>query len=474
MSTLKVDDIQSRQSTDDAISLASDSSVSLKHSASAKLTTTSTGVTVTGTCTATAFSGDGSALTGLSSGLSSDAQKNTIGGTNAGGNLASGAEDNLILGYDAGTGAITGDENVLLGFEAGKTLTTSFNVAIGGQALKSAAGSGNVAVGRNALENCIGNSNTALGRQAAYNLTDADKHVAIGYRALYNLTSSGNYTSNVAIGEDAGFGITTGNGKNVAIGYDAMSETEVGAAQKNVAIGYRAFRYGGHGGQDNTAVGYECLAGASGTSNANGNSGLGAQALNDVTTGEYNTACGFSAGSSVNTGENNLLLGRGAGGSSSPSGTINSGSNNVVLGNNSISNLYCADTSISSSDSRDKTDVTSFNIGLAWVEALRPVTYRWDRRTWYGTDEQPYGTPDGSKKRSKLHIGFLAQEALEVEKTNGYGTSNDDSLVVHLNEDEMSYGMKYERLVPILVNAIKELSTKNNVLEARIQSLETA
>ena len=53
MSTLKVDDIQSRQSTDDAISLASDSSVSLKHSASAKLTTTSTGVSVTGTCAAT-------------------------------------------------------------------------------------------------------------------------------------------------------------------------------------------------------------------------------------------------------------------------------------------------------------------------------------------------------------------------------------------------------------------------------------
>ena len=65
MSKLKVDDIQSRQSTDDAISLASDSSVSLKHSASAKLTTTSTGVTVTGTCTATTFSGSGASLTSI-------------------------------------------------------------------------------------------------------------------------------------------------------------------------------------------------------------------------------------------------------------------------------------------------------------------------------------------------------------------------------------------------------------------------
>ena len=53
MSTIKVDDIQSRQSTDDAISLASDSSVSLKHSASAKLTTTATGVSITGACSAT-------------------------------------------------------------------------------------------------------------------------------------------------------------------------------------------------------------------------------------------------------------------------------------------------------------------------------------------------------------------------------------------------------------------------------------
>jgi hypothetical protein len=65
MSTLKVDDIQSRQSNNDAISLASDSSVSLKHSASAKLTTTATGVSVTGTCTATTFSGSGASLTSL-------------------------------------------------------------------------------------------------------------------------------------------------------------------------------------------------------------------------------------------------------------------------------------------------------------------------------------------------------------------------------------------------------------------------
>jgi hypothetical protein len=192
---------------------------------------------------------------------------------------------------------------------------------------------------------------------------------------------------------------------------------------------------------------------------------MGYANLSSLTTGSYNTSIGQDT-ADVTTGGNNLLLGHRAGKSNSPSGSITTGSNNVVLGNNSISNLFCADTSISSSDSRDKTDVASFNIGLAWINALRPVTYRWDRRTWYGTDEEPYGTPDGSKKRNRLHIGFLAQEALEVEKANGYGTSNDDSLVCNLTEDGMSYGMKYERLVPILVNAIKELSAKVTALEA--------
>ena len=196
------------------------------------------------------------------------------------------------------------------------------------------------------------------------------------------------------------------------------------------------------------------------------NCGIGSFTLMNTTTGNNNTALGDDAGVEVSTGSNNTLLGNTAGRSGSPSGSITTGSNNVVLGDNSVSNLFCADTSISSSDSRDKTDVTSFNIGLAWINALRPVTYRWDRRTWYGTDEEPYGTPDGSKKRNRLHIGFLAQEALAVEQANGYGTSNDNSLILNLTDDGMSYGMKYERLVPILVNAIKELSTRVTALEA--------
>ena len=116
---------------------------------------------------------------------------------------------------------------------------------------------------------------------------------------------------------------------------------------------------------------------------------VGVNALNAITTGDNNTAIGADAGQSVTTGDNNTFLGHDSGRSASPSGNVTTGSNIICLGDNSVSDLYCADTSISSSDARDKTDVTDFTYGLAWIKELRPVTYRWDRRTWYGTDEEP-------------------------------------------------------------------------------------
>ena len=43
-------------------------------------------------------------------------------------------------------------------------------------------------------------------------------------------------------------------------------------------------------------------------------------------------------------------------------------------------------------------------------------------------------------------------------------------LIVNQDEDDAdpSYGIKYERLVPVLVNAIKELSAKVEALEAKL------
>jgi len=371
-------------------------------------------------------------ISGGGGGLSSDAQKNTVAGTNAGDSFTgTDALSNTLFGYDAGTAMTSADLNV--------------------------------GIGVNAL-------------QAA---TNSEANVAIGYEAGKSVTTG---FFNTHIGAHAGKTATTAY-RNTFIGYNCGRDS---TDLDNTAVGYHAMRYGG--GYRNVAIGYECTQASGGAGDANFNTSIGyransinaygsfhvavgAYALEDAGStyspqSDYCVGVGYEAGKNITSGDNNICIGYRSGTTNSPSGNLTSTSNIICLGDDNISQIYCNDTTISNSDQRDKTDITSFNLGLAWVEALRPVTYRWDRRTWYGTDEQPYGTPDGSKKRTQLHVGFLAQEVLEVEKANGYGTSKDDSITVNLNEDEMSYGLKYERLVPILVNAIKELSTRVQALEA--------
>ena len=67
---------------------------------------------------------------------------------------------------------------------------------------------------------------------------------------------------------------------------------------------------------------------------------------------------------------------------------------------------------------------------------------------------------------SKTHIGLIAQDVEKIEKANGYGDTNDNSLFIHKSDDGEKYSLCYEKLIPVLVNAIKELSVKVTALEA--------
>ena len=436
---------------------------------------------------------------------------NTAVGYQAGVSINTGTV-NTLIGHQAGDALTTGNNNVAVGHEAlGAEIQGDLNTAVGVGALQSQSNSSdgdiyNTAVGYNAGNSITtGVENTLVGALAGDAFTDADFNIAIGWGALGADTKGNksvaigvgaldaqNFTSstdahNVAVGHGAGGAVTTGKFNNF-IGSESGDAITVG--NSNVAMGYRALSSDTQG--DNAvAIGEQALTNQNFTSSQDSfNVAVGANAGQGCTTGEKNTfiggkaggdstqsgsknvAVGWEAGFNLTSGGNNIMVGHQAGRAASHSGNINSGSDTICLGDDDINNFFCADTSISSSDSRDKADITDFNIGLNWIKDLRPITYKWDKRSWYGTDEEPYGTPDGSKKRSKVHIGFLAQEVLEVEKANGFADDMDNMLTCNLTEDGQRYGMKYERLVPVLVNAIKELSAKNDALEARIKKLE--
>ena len=62
-------------------------------------------------------------------------------------------------------------------------------------------------------------------------------------------------------------------------------------------------------------------------------------------------------------------------------------------------------------------------------------------------------------------MGFLAQDVDVLEEELGFGKSNKKNLISSVSEDGTMYGLKYSKFVPMLVNAIQELSAEVNKLK---------
>ena len=183
---------------------------------------------------------------------------------------------------------------------------------------------------------------------------------------------------------------------------------------------------------------------------------------------------GWRAGKAVTTGANNLILGAEAGETGSPGGAVTTASHQVCIGDEQITHSHVQVDWTVASDERDKTDFTALDIGLDFVNDLKPVTYKWDKRSkyvdksddnWRELVDLDKVTHDGTHKEDWLDIGFSAQEVEELEKTAGYKMSNKTNLTTSLSNDGKQYGLQYSKFIPILVKAVQELSAKVKKLE---------
>jgi hypothetical protein len=189
------------------------------------------------------------------------------------------------------------------------------------------------------------------------------------------------------------------------------------------------------------------------------NVAIGCLALCTNLTGSHNIAIGTFSLSQLSCSNNVIAIGQNAGTTAAtPTGLaclFGSGcSNRIILGNDAH---VCAQIKVAwtvVSDVRDKAiDPEGVPYGLNFVNEITPISYCFcNRETGEVTDE---------KKR----FGFSAQNisALEVETANPVIVSTEDPDRLFLTESH---------LIPVLVNAIKELSAKNDALEARIAQLE--
>ena len=382
---------------------------------------------------------------------------------------------NVAIGYGAFSSSGTNAQyNVALGFQALLGNNGAYNVALGDNAL-SGPGSYNIGIGRQAGHQINGGQfNVFVGHQCARAATTIGHSFAVGYNALDSITDGnispsgdGNTYGHIAIGLNSQKqfgGVDTLGSPNISMGIYSLEENIQGNA--NIAIGNLALQWLGKGATDwsnsqggigNIAIGQEtCKGGYNGsysnTSTFRGdyNTAVGHGAL-QILQGpncDKNTGIGLQAGNNITTGSNNTCIGSLSDASSS---TV---SNEITLGDSNISSLRCNDQSISAlSDGRDKTDIVDLPVGLDLIKNIRPVKFKWQRRE-----------PDAND--GKIRAGFIAQELQEAQIGSEY-------LNLIYDENPEKLEAKQGNLIPVLVQAIKELSTKNDALEARIAALES-
>ena len=359
--------------------------------------------------------GDGScSWQTVAGGVSSDADTNTVAGTNAGNaGTWSGANGNTCIGYNSGTDLSSADYNTLVGEESGANLTTGYK---------------NVAIGNKALETSTnGFENTVVGWSALPIVPYGTQNVAIGCKALES-------------GDDAGIR------ENVAVGFEALKDLTGTYTQAygNVALGYMA-------GRDNDDKPECCF--------------LGRQAGMNQTMlfGELWIAHRDHA----------------------------KGTDSVWIHGASDGKCINGDNSSSwntTSDERIKKNIVDNNVGLEKIKQLKVRNFEYKLQEETGKDEEGHTTwapktdsdvidtstfttlPNGQKPRpdqvainkTGVKIGCIAQE---VEAVLPNSVATDGNGCKSVQTDEMFW---------LMVNAVKQLSDKNDALEARIAALEAA
>jgi len=411
---------------------------------------------------------------------------NTVFGKLAGNALHATSVQSVMIGEEAGNtlDTATTDRNVFIGYQTGKALSSGIiadTVAIGNQSLYGVgvrACNASVFIGASSGNGTWGGQsdyNVAIGTSTMSGaMNDANNNVAVGYSALTALTSGEN---NVAVGSSALKVVITGT-DNVAIGFESMITNTAG--QYNTAVGFKSLYTANENDNDGSvAIGYDALRLKAGTGGAQYNTtstAVGFQAGAIESTGGKNAYLGWTAGNTVTTGTENTILGHNCDVSASGS------TNQIVIGNNfsgtadnavhignDTSHIRCdfnADqTWDASSDRRQKKDIKESELGLDFINDLKPCKYKYkspsefpeEWKAYDSDDKEPMGGSD------KYYYGFIAQEVKEsIDKydASDYGAWNVD--------DDGRQRVSREQFVVSLVKSVQELSAKVEELEAKL------
>jgi hypothetical protein len=387
------------------------------------------------------------------------------------------ASYNIGIGHDAGSGVINGDDNIFVGNASGPIGMTEVPagfISVGSSTLASVqTGSDIIAIGSEAASETVENADGSIfvGARVTAAETSVDS-VVVGTDAAVGGSDS------VSVGSDSVSGVgsvsigsqSVGGDNAVTIGHDALASLNgvvVGGAASATGSDSVVVGNGAEGAYDSVAVGDSAFAGdggiaigsgavASGNGIAIGTGVVVADGEAQISTDAHATTV---SGSSIALEADSLEIG-----TSVEDATINVGGLNsfITIGESNVSGivnikgqLVTIDDAGATSDRRDKTDIRPTSLGLDFVNSLRPVEFRWNRR-----DESTEGT--------RFHQGFIAQEVKEAADDAGvdFGGYVDQSVAG--GPDQLM--LRKDELISVLTKAVQELSAKVEQLEDRFNN----
>ena len=132
--------------------------------------------------------------------------------------------------------------------------------------------------------------------------------------------------------------------------------------------------------------------------------------------------------------------------------------------------IFSQYTNISTSDRNLKNTITTSDLGLDFVNQLKPVSFKFNRatsdRTHYGLISQDVEDLLPKIGKTAMDFGGFCKDKNSRIETNDDGT---DSVI---EEEGETYSLRYDEFIAPLIKAVQELSAKNDALEARIKTLE--
>lgn len=233
---------------------------------------------------------------------------------------------------------------------------------------------------------------------------------------------------------------------------------------------------------------------------AYGNVVLDPQGFTVLSTGNENVCIGAGAGDGITTANTNVAIGKNAYATGNFTSSTCLGTNSSVTGNSQVqlggpgTTAYAYGAVQDRSDERDKSEIKDTELGLDFLNALRPVDFKWDMREDYRS-EKPQGLPenatqeqkdayavalaqweesvklanithDGSKKRNRFHHGLIAQEVKAVLDAKGIDFGGFQDHKINGGDDVLSIG--YGELIGPMIKAIQELSAEVASLKAQL------